>query len=108
MINNEESGFDLSTKPVRFWLLWGGPIVVMLLMNFARLPACWGRSAVIGPVSTCPSGFTDEIMVSHTHYPQPIDAPIDMKTGQFSTEKGSPELVALRTDPGIDPTQQAY
>jgi hypothetical protein len=39
---------------------------------------------------------------------EPIDAPIDMKTGQFNTEKGSPELVGLWTDPDFDPTQQAY
>lgn len=39
---------------------------------------------------------------------EPIDAPIDLKTGQFNTEKGSPELMGLWTDPDYDPKQQAY
>lgn len=39
---------------------------------------------------------------------EPIDAPIDLKTGQFNTEKGSPELMGVWTDPDYDPKQQAY
>jgi len=39
---------------------------------------------------------------------EPIDAPIDPKTGQFDTEQGSPELTAVWTDPGYDPRQHAY
>jgi hypothetical protein len=38
----------------------------------------------------------------------PIEAPIDMSTGQFNTEKGSPELKGLWTDPDFDPAQNAY
>lgn len=41
MISNKESDYDLSTKPLPFWLLWGGPIVVMLSMNFVGLPIEW-------------------------------------------------------------------
>lgn len=39
---------------------------------------------------------------------EPIDAPIDLETGQFNTEKGSPELMGVWTDPDYDPNQQAY
>lgn len=39
---------------------------------------------------------------------EPIDAPIDLSTGQFNTEKGSPELMGVWTDPDFDPNQQAY
>jgi Protein of unknown function (DUF3604) len=39
---------------------------------------------------------------------EPIDAPIDLATGQFNTEKGSPELAGVWTDPDFDPTQEAY
>ncbi|MEJ2275640.1 MAG: DUF3604 domain-containing protein, partial [Woeseiaceae bacterium] len=38
----------------------------------------------------------------------PIDAPIDMETGQFNTTKGSPELMGRWTDPDFDPSQEAY
>lgn len=38
----------------------------------------------------------------------PINAPINMKTGQFNTEKGSAELSAIWTDPSFDPKQNAY
>jgi hypothetical protein len=38
----------------------------------------------------------------------PVDAPIDMATGQFNTEKGSSELTALRTDPDFEPAPEAY
>jgi hypothetical protein len=39
---------------------------------------------------------------------EPIDAPIDLKTGQFNAQKGSAELMAVWTDPDFDPKQQAY
>jgi len=39
---------------------------------------------------------------------EPIDAPIDLESGQFNTEKGSPELMGLWTDPDFDSTEQAY
>jgi hypothetical protein len=39
---------------------------------------------------------------------EPIDAPIDMETGQFNTEKGDPELKGVWTDPDFDPNQEAY
>ena len=39
---------------------------------------------------------------------EPIDAPIDMETGQFNTELGSPELSGVWTDPDFDPEEQAY
>jgi len=40
-MSNKQSGSDLSTNPLPFWLLWGGPIVLMLSMNFIRLPIEW-------------------------------------------------------------------
>jgi hypothetical protein len=39
---------------------------------------------------------------------EPIDAPIDMETGKFNTEKGDPELKGVWTDPDFDPNQEAY
>jgi hypothetical protein len=39
---------------------------------------------------------------------EPIDAPIDLATGQFNTEKGSAELAGLWTDPDFDPAQETY
>jgi hypothetical protein len=39
---------------------------------------------------------------------EPIEAPIDLETGQFNTQKGSPELMGLWTDPDFDPSQEAY
>jgi hypothetical protein len=39
---------------------------------------------------------------------EPIDAPIDMKTGQFNQKKGSPELMGMWTDPDFDPDVEAY
>jgi hypothetical protein len=38
----------------------------------------------------------------------PIDAPIDMATGDFNAEKGDPELMGVWTDPDWDPTQEAF
>ena len=38
----------------------------------------------------------------------PIDAPIDRKTGQFNSKKGSAELTGVWTDPDYDPEQHAY
>ena len=32
---------DLATKTLPFWALWGGPIGIMLSMNFLRLPLVW-------------------------------------------------------------------
>ena len=32
---------DLSSKALPFWILWGGPIVIMLSLNFIRLPIEW-------------------------------------------------------------------
>jgi len=39
---------------------------------------------------------------------EPINAPIDMKTGKFNTAKGAAELMGVWTDPHFDPKQQAY
>ncbi|TCK09589.1 uncharacterized protein DUF3604 [Marinobacterium mangrovicola] len=39
---------------------------------------------------------------------EPIDAPINLSTGEFNTEKGDPELMGVWTDPDFDPAQQAY
>jgi hypothetical protein len=39
---------------------------------------------------------------------EPIDAPIDLKTGQFNQKKGSPELRGMWTDPDFDPGVEAY
>ncbi|MEW9838411.1 DUF3604 domain-containing protein [Mesorhizobium marinum] len=38
----------------------------------------------------------------------PIDAPIDMATAQFNTEKGDAELMGVWTDPTWDANQEAY
>ncbi|WP_435135858.1 DUF3604 domain-containing protein [Formosa sp. A9] len=38
----------------------------------------------------------------------PIDAPVDLKTGEFNKEKGDPELMAVWKDPEFNPTQNAY
>jgi hypothetical protein len=39
---------------------------------------------------------------------EPIDAPIDLATGQFNTEKGSPELMSVWIDPDFDPAMEAF
>ena len=39
---------------------------------------------------------------------EPIDAPIDLKTGKFNTEKGDPELKGVWTDPDFDPKEEAF
>jgi len=39
---------------------------------------------------------------------EPINAPIDMKTGKFNATKGAAELMGLWTDPDYDPDQHAY
>lgn len=39
---------------------------------------------------------------------EPIQAPVDMDTGAFNTEKGSPQLMGVWTDPDFDPEQHAY
>ncbi|WP_186755645.1 DUF3604 domain-containing protein [Echinicola salinicaeni] len=38
----------------------------------------------------------------------PIDAPVNMETGEFNKEKGAPELMAVWKDPDFDPNQNAY
>ncbi|MCA0934272.1 DUF3604 domain-containing protein [Vibrio alginolyticus] len=38
----------------------------------------------------------------------PIDAPINLKTGEFNSEKGAPELMGVWTDPNWDPKQEAF
>lgn len=38
----------------------------------------------------------------------PIDAPINLKTGEFNAEKGDPELMTVWTDPSWDPKQEAF
>jgi hypothetical protein len=38
----------------------------------------------------------------------PIDAPINLETGEFNTTKGDPELSGVWTDPDFDPAQQAF
>lgn len=39
---------------------------------------------------------------------EPIDAPVDITTGAFNTEKGSSQLMGVWTDPDFDPNQHAY
>ena len=39
---------------------------------------------------------------------EPIEAPVDLETGQFNTDKGSPVLSGTWTDPDFDPAQEAY
>lgn len=38
----------------------------------------------------------------------PVDAPINLKTGEFNTEKGDAELMTVWTDPDWDPNQEAF
>lgn len=38
----------------------------------------------------------------------PIDAPINLKTGEFNAKKGDPELMTVWTDPNWDPKQEAF
>ena len=37
-----------------------------------------------------------------------LDAPVNLETGAFSTDKGAPELSAVWEDPDFDPRQQAF
>ncbi len=39
---------------------------------------------------------------------EPINAPVNLETGEFNTEKGSAELMTVWTDPEFDPAQRAY
>lgn len=39
---------------------------------------------------------------------EPIDAPVNMETGEFNKEKGSPEFTVVWKDPDFDPNQNAY
>ena len=48
-MNDVDSNNDFVTKPLPFWLLWGAPIAIMLLLNFIRPPAEWA----IGVLSVC-------------------------------------------------------
>jgi hypothetical protein len=34
----------------------------------------------------------------------PIDAPVNLETGEFNTTKGDPELTGVWTDPHYDPS----
>ncbi|NIY93867.1 DUF3604 domain-containing protein [Vibrio diazotrophicus] len=38
----------------------------------------------------------------------PIDAPINLNTGEFNSEKGDPELMGVWTDPNWNPKQEAF
>ena len=38
----------------------------------------------------------------------PIDAPVNLETGAFNSEKGDAELMAVWSDPEFDATQHAY
>lgn len=40
-MDNRESNNDFVASPLPFWLLWGGPIVVLLSLNVFRLPLTW-------------------------------------------------------------------
>ena len=39
---------------------------------------------------------------------EPLDAPVNMETGAFTTDKGAPELTAVWEDPNFNPAQQAF
>jgi hypothetical protein len=38
----------------------------------------------------------------------PLEAPVDLETGAFNTDKGAPELSAVWEDPDFDPEEQAF
>jgi hypothetical protein len=40
-LSQPESKRDLADKPIPFFLLWGGPILVLVSLNFFRLPLAW-------------------------------------------------------------------
>ena len=39
---------------------------------------------------------------------EPLDAPVDLSTGEFTTDKGSNRLMSVWTDTDFDPTQKAF
>lgn len=40
-MNTKKPSDDLSSKALPFWVLWGGPIVIILSLNFLRPPVEW-------------------------------------------------------------------
>ncbi len=46
-MSHEPSKSDLSAKPLPFSILWGGPIVLMLSMNFMNLPIEWTTAVLV-------------------------------------------------------------
>lgn len=40
-MSQPESKEDLAAKSIPFFLLWGGPLLVLLSLNFFRLPLGW-------------------------------------------------------------------
>ena len=40
-LSQPKSKSDLTDKPVPFFLLWGGPILILLSLNFVPLPLAW-------------------------------------------------------------------
>jgi len=40
-LSQPESKSDLADRSIPFFLLWGGPILVLLSLNFFRLPLAW-------------------------------------------------------------------
>jgi len=40
--------YDLATRPLPFWALWGAPIAIMLSLNFLRPPGEWATVILSG------------------------------------------------------------
>ena len=40
-MSNDQSDNDLAATVLPFWILWGGPIAIMLSLNFMRPPVEW-------------------------------------------------------------------
>ena len=75
LMSNEQSDSDLSSKPLPFWLLWGGPIVLMLSMNFIRPPIEWTTvilSACLAWMGTACAINARRCRRRHCYYASPI------------------------------------
>ena len=51
---------------------------------------------------------SDEREIKEDGSVDPIDAPVNLKTGEFNTVKGSSQLMAVWTDPDFNASQSAF